>query len=75
MVKAMPPRMRGRRRTVLWFGLVTCVGVLAQVGSGLPVLNLLVELRQTDELSGSSQSAGLSGGAVVLGSDGQVSSS
>jgi hypothetical protein len=74
MGNATPPRpIRGRRRAVLWFGLATCVGVLAQVGGGLPVLNLLVELRQTDELSASAQSAGVSGPAVVIGSDGQVS--
>ncbi len=35
--------------------------------------NLLVELRQTDETSASGQSAGVSGGAVVVGSDGRVS--
>jgi len=66
------PSMRAARRVVLWLGLCAFAGVYAQ-GSGLPMRNLLVELRQTDEVTANSQSAGVSGGAVVIGSDGQVS--
>ena len=65
------PSMRVARSVVLGFGLCAFAGAYAQ-GNSLPLRNLLVELRQTDELSAAGQSAGVSGGAVVIGSDGQV---
>ena len=64
--------MRAARAFVLWLGLAGCAGVLAQ-GAGLPMRNLLIELRQTDEMSGSGQSTGVSGGTVAVGTDGQIS--
>ncbi len=57
---------------VCWLGLAGAA-VAQTAGAGLPMRNLLVELRQTDEASASGQAAGVSGGAVVIGSDGQVS--
>jgi len=64
--------MRAARVAALCWGLGACAGVLAQ-NDGLPLRNLLVELRQADDVAASGQSTGVSGGAVVIGSDGQVS--
>jgi hypothetical protein len=63
---------RALRCALLWLGSCAAAGAFAQ-STGLPLRNLLVELRQTDEASASRQSAGVSGGTVVIGSDGQVS--
>lgn len=65
-----------RRRALLW---VASTGValpsLAQTSAarGLPLRNLLIELRQGDESSFEASGAGLRGGAVTVGPGGQVS--
>lgn len=60
---------RGRRRAVA--ALLLAASGLAHAQAALPLRNLLVELRQSDEASLQRESAGA--GAVVIGSDGRVS--
>jgi hypothetical protein len=74
MHRLRPPSRWTRAACGVVCGLGLAVAAFAQTASaGLPMRNLLVELRQTDETSASGQSAGVSGSAVVIGSDGRVS--
>lgn len=59
-------------RVVAWGALCVSAAALAQ-DQKLPQRNLLVEVRQGDEASFTVSGAGVGGGEVVIGSDGQVS--
>lgn len=63
---------RGLCRAVAWGALCVSAAALAQ-DQKLPQRNLLVEVRQGDEASFTVSGAGVGGGEVVIGSDGQVS--
>jgi hypothetical protein len=63
---------RGLYRAVAWGALCVSTAALAQ-DQKLPQRNLLVEVRQGDEASFTVSGAGVGGGEVVIGSDGQVS--
>lgn len=67
-------------RRVVGVGLTLCAmaaqaqtGQMGQGGGGLPMRNLLVEVRQVDEGQSNVQGGGIERGAVVISSDGRVS--
>ncbi len=66
--------MRRLFRAAAWVVLCMVAAALAQAqDQKLPQRNLLVEVRQGDEASFTVSGGGVSGGEVVIGSDGQVS--
>ncbi|WP_295641409.1 hypothetical protein [uncultured Methylibium sp.] len=72
MIRALP----SRRRALLFaasIALSTRGFAQAPAARGLPLRNLLVELRQGDESSFDASAAGLRSAAVTVGPDGQVS--
>lgn len=63
--------MRARFLALL-IGACCSASVVAQPGGGLPLRNVVVELRQTDDSTASGQSTGVGGSGVTIGAGGQV---